>query len=64
MNFSEDETELDRILGEADIDEPNLSPESTGGVKSPNADVRSNSDTERQAPREGSDGELRNLGKP
>ena len=64
MNFSEEETKLDQILGEADVDEPNLSPESTGGVKSSNADVCSNSDTERKAPREGSDGELRNLGKP
>ena len=40
MSFSEDKTELDRMLGEMEIDELNLSPESVGGVESPNADVR------------------------
>ena len=49
MSFSEDETELDRVLGEMDIDELNLSPESAGGVKSPSADVRSNRNIEGQA---------------
>ena len=40
MSFSDDEMELDRMLGEMEIDELNLLPESFGGVESPNADVR------------------------
>ena len=39
MSFSDDETELDQMLGEMEIDRLNWSPESVGGVESPSADV-------------------------
>ena len=56
MNFSDDETEVDRMLREMEIDELNLSPESVGGEESPNADVRDNCDTRGRHPKKGATG--------
>ena len=52
---SKDELELDRMLGEVDIDELILKPKSNGGVKSPDVDIHVNRDTERQGPQEGAE---------